>query len=410
MNNSLQNPLQILQAKSQEAWSGCIEFSEPQDGSISWHVYLLQGKIQYVTTTVGQQIRLNYLWQRFQLGSGCPELEKQKIPEYTQLCQSLSNKQLSDVKLKKQLFGFVKEGLTHVLSIQKTNIKLIPTKRITKSIISFKLEQLELRDQIDTWQQIRSYFGSPFSRLYLEQKNALQFYKIWKTLYTYPELASLAKEQRLSSFVSLFVAKSSLYELATKAKVNIYLLAKNLKQSIEENVVDLLPYQDEIVNKTDKFTSNKVNNKQQNTSKSQSNLPVSSKSTSNNNNQTLIVCIDDSKTVQKQVKMTLQAAGYQVLSITEPTTALKQLSKQKPSVILMDINMPDINGYELCSILRKSVKFKEVPIVMLTGRDGMIDRVRAKLAGATDYLTKPCDPNKLISLTKSLEKTTVNAQ
>lgn len=405
MNNSLQNPLQILKAKSQEAWSGCIEFSEPQDASISWHVYLLQGKIQYVSTTAGQQIRLNYLWQRFNLGSGCPELEKQKISEYTHLCQSLSNKQLSDADVKKHLLGFVKEGLIHVLSIQKTNFKFIPTKRITKSIISFKLEQLELQEQIHTWQDIRSYLGSPFSRLYLEQKNALQFYKIWKTLYTYPELASLANEHRLSSFVSLFVAKSSLYELATKAKVNIYLLAKNLKQSIGENVVDLLPFHEGIVSKSDKNIVTKEQNASNNNASS-----INQISKSNHKSPTLIVCIDDSKTVQKQVKMTLKAAGYQVLSITEPTIALKQLSKLKPAVILMDINMPNINGYELCSILRKSIKFKEVPIVMLTGRDGMIDRVRAKLAGATDYLTKPCDPNKLIALTKSLEKSIVNAQ
>lgn len=409
MNNSLQNPLQILKAKSQEAWSGCIEFSEPQDGSISWHVYLLQGKIQYVSTTAGQQIRLNYLWQRFNLGSGCPELEKKKIAEYTQLCQSLSNKQIADADIKKHLLGFVKEGLIHVLSIQKTKIKLIPTKRITKSIISFKLEQLELEEQIHTWQEIRSYLGSPFSRLYLEQKNALQFYKIWKTLYTYPELASLANGQRLSSFVSLFVAKSSLYELATKAKVNIYLLAKNLKQSIVENVVELLPFHEEIASKLDKNIGTKVDGKEQNVSNNNISS-VNQASKSNPKTPTLIVCIDDSKTVQKQVKMTLKAAGYQVLSITEPTIALKQLSKLKPAVILMDINMPNINGYELCSILRKSIKFKEVPIVMLTGRDGMIDRVRAKLAGATDYLTKPCDPNKLIALTKSLEKSVVNAQ
>ena len=409
MNNSLQNPSQILKAKSQEAWSGCIEFSEPQDASISWHVYLLQGKIQYVSTTVGQQIRLNYLWQRFKLGSGCPELEKQKISEYTQLCQSLSNKQLTDKEIKKHLFSFIKEGLTHVLSIQKTSIKLIPTKRITKSIISFKLEQLELQEQIHAWKQIRSYFGSPFSRLYLEQKNALQFYKIWKNLYTYPELASLANEQRLSSFVSLFVAKSSLYELAIKAKVNTYLLAKNLKQSIEENIVALLPYNEEIASKLDKNITSQVNNQDKGANNTYSKLPLKPASKSVDGTQTLIVCIDDSKTVQKQVKMTLEAAGYQVMSITEPTTALKQLSRQKPAVILMDINMPNINGYELCGVLRKSIKFKEVPIVMLTGRDGMIDRVRAKLAGATDYLTKPCDPNKLIALTKSLETSVVNA-
>ncbi|NJL51468.1 MAG: response regulator [Hydrococcus sp. SU_1_0] len=107
--------------------------------------------------------------------------------------------------------------------------------------------------------------------------------------------------------------------------------------------------------------------------------------------------------------MTLEAGGYQVLSILDPTLALKQLSQQLPAVIFLDINMPNMNGYDLCSLLRKSERFKDIPIVMLTGRDGMIDRVRAKIVGATDYLTKPCDPNKLITLTKVLEKSAIPA-
>ena len=408
--NNIKNPLQVLKTKSKEAWSGCIEFEEPKDASVSWHVYLLEGKIQYVNTTVGQQTRLNYLWHRFKLGSGCPELEKQKISEYTQLCQCLSDKQLTAADIKKYLHGFVREGLTQVLSIQETNITFIPTRRITKSIISFNLEQLKSAERIKAWQKIRSYLGSPFSRLYLEQKNALQFYKIWKTLYTNPELASLAKRQRLSSFASLFVAKSSLYELATKANVNLHLLAVNLKQSIAENIVTILPFQELTVDTTSKNIVNKVTSQENNTNKNPKNLVLHQASTPNNNLPTLIVCIDDSKTVQRQVKMTLEAVGYQVMGITEPTMTLKELSQQKPAVIFMDINMPDINGYDLCSLLRKSKKFKEIPIVMLTGRDGMIDRVRAKLVGATDYLTKPCDPNKLIQLTKALEKSVVTAQ
>ena len=107
--------------------------------------------------------------------------------------------------------------------------------------------------------------------------------------------------------------------------------------------------------------------------------------------------------------MTLEAGGYKVLGILDPTTALKMLSQQQPAVIFMDINMPNLNGYDLCSLLRKSQKFNEVPIVMLTARDRTIDRVRAKIVGATDYLTKPCNPNKLITLAKALEKTRINA-
>lgn len=111
----------------------------------------------------------------------------------------------------------------------------------------------------------------------------------------------------------------------------------------------------------------------------------------------IVACIDDSKTVQRQVKMTLEVAGYQVLSITEPERALTALARQKPAVILMDINMPKIDGYELCRMLRQTKHLQTVPIVMLTGRDGFLDRLRAKLAGVTSYLTKPFEPTQLLN-------------
>ncbi|MEN9567977.1 MAG: hypothetical protein RLZZ69_3173 [Cyanobacteriota bacterium] len=105
MNNNFQSPLQVLTAKSTTTWSGCIEIEEPKDPSISWNVYLLQGKIQYINTNLGQQERLDYLWQRFKLGSECPQLAQQEIEvsEYVQLCQALSNQQPSDIEVKKQL-------------------------------------------------------------------------------------------------------------------------------------------------------------------------------------------------------------------------------------------------------------------------------------------------------------------
>lgn len=412
MNKSFQNPLQVLQSKSKESWSGCIEVVEPKDPSVVWQVYLLQGKIQYINPIAGQQIRLNYLWQQFKLGSSCPRLKnaKHQISEYNQLCYWLLDKQLEKEKIKKILFFFVREGFINVASIKQTQIELKPAKRIKKSIISFELKKFigneYTRTQIRSWVEARRYCASAISRLYVEQKNALKFYKIWKELYSKEEIKPLAGSQKLSSFVSLFVAKSSLYEIATKAKVETYFLIKYLQQSIEEEVLQLLPFAEPTVENKPQNTVDNSNVASQTTKQTPENNNSSENSTVSN----LIVCIDDSKTVQKQVKMTLQAAGYEVLGILDPTMALKDLSQHQPSVIFMDINMPNINGYDLCTLLRKSHKFKEIPIVMLTGRDGMIDRVRAKIAGANDYLTKPCDPNKLIAMAKILEKSVVTAQ
>ena len=407
MNNNFQSPLQVLIAKSKTTWSGCIEIEEPKDPSISWNVYLLQGKIQYINTNLGQQERLDYLWQRFKLGSECPQVAQQEVEvsEYVQLCQALSNQQPTDTDVKKQLFRFCREGLANVLSIEKAHIELVPAKRINTAIVSFGLEKLgeKLEDQVKISRHIRGYIDSPFSRLYLEQKNALKFYQIWKPKYAAPELKEIADNHKLSTFVSLFVAKNSFYQIATKINADTYFLAKHLEQSIAEKLIDLLPFKEltkEELRLKDHLQADNVAS-----SANKSNTVNSTDSTQTSS--TLVACIDDSKTVQKQVKMTLEAGGYQVLSILDPTLALKQLSQHQPVVIFMDINMPELNGYDLCSLLRKSERFKDIPIVMLTGRDGMIDRVRAKLVGATDYLTKPCDPNKLITLAKALETSVV---
>lgn len=403
MNNNFQSPLQVLIAKSKTTWSGCIEIEEPKDPSISWNIYLLQGKIQYINTNLGQQERLDYLWQRFKLGSECPQVAQQEVEvsEYVQLCQALSNQQPTDTDVKKQLFRFCREGLANVLSIEKAHIELVPAKRINTAIVSFGLEKLgeKLEDQVKISRHIRGYIDSPFSRLYLEQKNALKFYQIWKPKYAAPELKEIADNHKLSTFVSLFVAKNSFYQIASKINADTYFLAKHLEQSIAEKLIDLLPFKE--------LTKEELRLKDHLQADNSASANVVNSTDSTQTSSTLVACIDDSKTVQKQVKMTLEAGGYQVLSILDPTLALKQLSQHQPVVIFMDINMPELNGYDLCSLLRKSERFKDIPIVMLTGRDGMIDRVRAKLVGATDYLTKPCDPNKLITLAKALETSVV---
>ena len=405
MNNNFQSPLQVLKAKSKTAWSGCIEIEEPKDPSIGWNVYLLEGKIQYISTTLGQQERLDYLWQRFKLNSDCPQIDRQDISEYAQLCQALRDRHPDESEVKKHLFRFCREGLVNVLGVEKAQIQLVPARRIKNAIIGFSLEKLaaKLEEQVKINRYIRNYISSPFSRLYLEQKNALKFYQIWKPKYATPELKAIADSQKLSAFVSLFVAKNSLYQIATKTNVDTLFIGKHLQQSIAEKLLELLPFKE--------LTPQEARLKQQ---LKDNNAPRSAATASEDNSAkinkttatTLVVCIDDSKTVQKQVRMTLEAGGYRVLSILDPTLALKKLSQHQPAVIFMDINMPNLNGYDLCSLLRKSQRFKDVPIVMLTGRDGMIDRVRAKIVGATDYLTKPCDPNKLITLAKVLEKST----
>jgi twitching motility two-component system response regulator PilG len=108
-----------------------------------------------------------------------------------------------------------------------------------------------------------------------------------------------------------------------------------------------------------------------------------------------VVCIEDSATVRQVVEEILTLHGYEATSIGNPLRALSLVFQLKPDLILCDIAMPELDGYELCAMLRRSTAFRDTPIVMLTGKDGFIDRVRARMVGATDYLTKPFDEAEL---------------
>jgi two-component system, chemotaxis family, response regulator PixG len=112
----------------------------------------------------------------------------------------------------------------------------------------------------------------------------------------------------------------------------------------------------------------------------------------------LIACIDDSAQIGKEMTTILNRAGYEVLSILDPLQGVSTLLKNKPDLIFLDLVMPNSNGYELCSFLRKTSAFRAVPIVILTGHDGVIDRVRAKMAGSTDFLGKPPEEAKVIQM------------
>ncbi len=108
-----------------------------------------------------------------------------------------------------------------------------------------------------------------------------------------------------------------------------------------------------------------------------------------NNPAPLIICIDDSPFVCDRLEQIFRGVGYQFISVLDSMKAIPVAIAKKPQLIFLDLVMPNANGYEICSRLRKVAAFRDTPIVILTGNDGVIDRVRAKVVGATDFLTKP---------------------
>lgn len=111
-----------------------------------------------------------------------------------------------------------------------------------------------------------------------------------------------------------------------------------------------------------------------------------------------VVCIDDDLTIGKAVELMLESQPYEMTILNDPMKALSTIFAINPDLILCDIAMPGLDGYELCSMLRNSTQFKQTPIVMLTGKSAYLDRIKARMLGATDYLTKPFGESELITL------------
>ncbi|MGC9528272.1 MAG: response regulator [Limnospira sp.] len=117
--------------------------------------------------------------------------------------------------------------------------------------------------------------------------------------------------------------------------------------------------------------------------------------------QPTVLAVDDSTVMQGLVKQAL-ADTYKVLVADNAVDALSIIYHNKVSVLLLDVSMPGIDGLELCRTIRSIPQFQALPIIMLTARDGAFDKVQGRLAGATEYLTKPFDAEKLCRTIESV--------
>jgi two-component system, chemotaxis family, response regulator PixG len=112
----------------------------------------------------------------------------------------------------------------------------------------------------------------------------------------------------------------------------------------------------------------------------------------------MVACIDDSPLVYQSLKKILDAEGYDCYGVQEPLTIMTKLIKNKPDFIFLDLLMPIVNGYEVCGQIRKTPSLKDIPVVILTGKDGLVDRMRSKLVGATDFMSKPVSNDAVLKV------------
>lgn len=117
-----------------------------------------------------------------------------------------------------------------------------------------------------------------------------------------------------------------------------------------------------------------------------------------------VMVIDDSATVRKIIETCLGREGLEVKSFADGVEAIRWLTQpeaQIPDLVVLDISLPKVDGYEIARRLKTKQQFANTVIVMLSRRDGMIDRLKGRLVGAKDYITKPFKTQDVISIIQS---------
>jgi two-component system, chemotaxis family, response regulator PixG len=201
-----------------------------------------------------------------------------------------------------------------------------------------------------------------------------------------PNLAPQMKEQErlreevsgivFQNFLRLLDGQRSLRDLASRMNKDVRRLASSLMPYIQQELLEFV-----------KIDDIKLSHIETNSSAAQKRLDQS--------NKPLIVCIDDSPQICNVMEQIITKAGYRFIGVKQALQAVPTIISAKPDLVFLDIGMPIVNGYEICSQIRRVSQIKHIPIVILTGNDGIVDRVRAKVVGANAFVSKPIEIEKI---------------
>ena len=106
--------------------------------------------------------------------------------------------------------------------------------------------------------------------------------------------------------------------------------------------------------------------------------------------------IDDATTIRRSVESLVMPAGCQVILAENGFDSLAKIADHHPDLIFVDIMMPRLDGYQTCALIKKNVKFKVTPVIMLSSKDSLFDRARGRMVGSDEYLTKPFSKDSLL--------------
>lgn len=110
-----------------------------------------------------------------------------------------------------------------------------------------------------------------------------------------------------------------------------------------------------------------------------------------------VMVIDDSKTIRRTAETLLANKGCQVLTATDGFEAMAKIADHQPDIIFVDIMMPRLDGYQVCALIKNNPRYRDIPVVMLSSKDGLFDRARGRIVGSDQYLTKPFTREELVN-------------
>jgi two-component system, chemotaxis family, response regulator PixG len=179
------------------------------------------------------------------------------------------------------------------------------------------------------------------------------------------------------NLVQVITGKRTLREIAVEIDEDLLLLTRSLTRYVQTGIVELIELPDLKLPKI----SNKVL-----PDRPDRLMPAPSKESTKSK---LVICIDDSPQVCELMRSIVIDAGYRFIAIQDSTQALPRLLENKPDLIFLDLVMPKVNGYEVCGQIGRISSLAKTPTIILTSKDGLLDRLRSKVVGASEFICKP---------------------
>lgn len=357
-------------------------------------LFLLAGRLQYITDS---EHRVRH-WQRA-IALCCSHWQNPKKIlnsqpwEFDFLCQGVSKKEISLDEAKSIIISVTKECFLELALEREIELKWVGKERTKSTFCYFlSLAPPEIHPLLTETEQIQEKW----------LQSGLKSLK--------PQLAPILLEKGKAIIKNPLQLKYlngdfTIWDIALKSKQPVQAVAKSLKAWEEKELIEFKPLKDLTIKieepevKTTPVAEKPVPLVTQTipAEKPQPSPPIT-EANPRKNSKYLIACIDDSQIILLNLKKILQPEGFGVLCINEPMTGFAQLIEHKPDLILLDLNMPNANGYSVCKFLRESPIFEKTPIIILTAQDRSIDRAKAKLVGASDFINKPPEPQALIQL------------